>query len=164
MKLSGSLVGLIAQQLTPLAAMGGFVAKGKGGPGKDEGPKSLKADMMEDEAEDSEDEEHQMEKDALRAMEVGGRESLAAAYEAMAAKEVVYDTFSDELRAGYIARVQAREAWCEEVETSHEQREARDKALAQHAASVARSLRFGTAITHKRIPGWPAGGMHEHGW
>ncbi|CAE7198709.1 unnamed protein product [Symbiodinium microadriaticum] len=111
MKLSGSLVGLIAQQLTPLAAMGGFVAKGKGGPGKDEGPKSLKADMMEDEAEDSEDEEHQMEKDALRAMEVGGRESLAAAYEAMAAKEVVYDTFSDELRAGYIARVQAREAW-----------------------------------------------------
>ncbi|CAE7639670.1 unnamed protein product [Symbiodinium sp. CCMP2592] len=144
--------------------MGGFVAKGKGGSGKDEGPKSLKADMMEDEAEDSEDEEHQMEKDALRAMEVGGRESLAAAYEAMAAKEVVYDTFSDELRAGYIARVQAREAWCEEVETSHEQREARDKALAQHAASVARSLRFGTAITHKRIPGWPAGGMHEHGW
>ncbi|CAE7763043.1 unnamed protein product [Symbiodinium sp. CCMP2456] len=109
--------------------MGGFVAKAKGGPGKDEGPNSLKADMMEDEAEDSEDEEHQMEKDALRAMEVGGRESLAAAYEAMAAKEVVYDTFSDELRAGYLARVQAREAWCEEVETSHEQREARDKAL-----------------------------------
>lgn len=24
--------------------------------------------------------------------------------------------------------------------------------------------RFGTAISHKRIPGWPAGGMHEHGW
>ncbi|CAE7169359.1 unnamed protein product [Symbiodinium pilosum] len=61
----------------------------------------------------------------------------------MAAKEVVYDTFSDELRAGYTARVQAREAWCEEVATSHEQREARDKALAQHAASVARSLRLG---------------------
>mmetsp|Transcript_23543 Transcript_23543/g.33112 ORF Transcript_23543/g.33112 Transcript_23543/m.33112 type:complete len:139 (+) Transcript_23543:37-453(+) len=135
--------------------MGGFVAKGKGGSGKDEGPKSLKADMMEDEAEDSEDEE-QMEKDALRAMEVGGRESLAAAYEAMAAKEVVYDTFSDELRAGYIARVQAREAWCEEVETSHEQREARDKALAQHAASVARSqIRNGHhPQADSRMAGW----------
>ena len=49
--------------------------------------RSMKAEMMEDEQEDSDDEEYEMEKSALRAMEAGGRDSLAEAYEAMAAKE-----------------------------------------------------------------------------
>ncbi|CAK9009032.1 unnamed protein product [Durusdinium trenchii] len=121
---------------------------------------------MEEEVEDSDDEEYEMEKNALRAMEAGGRDSLAAAYEAMAAKEVVYDTFTDELRAGYAARITAREAWLESIEQHVRDREAKEHRLRtqRQTGGTARSLRFGTAIAHKRIPGWPAGGMHEHGW
>ncbi|CAJ1435614.1 unnamed protein product, partial [Effrenium voratum] len=144
--------------LDPCDPMGGLVPKAK--KISKEEAKNMQADLME--GEDSDD-EYQMEKDALRAMEAGGRDSLAAAYEAMAAKEIVYDTFADELRAGYSARLQVREAWLEEINQFHEEREAAAKNK-NKLTGTAKSLRFGTAIAHKRIPGWPAGGMHEHGW
>mgnify|MGYP002803465049 CR=1 FL=1 len=146
--------------------MGGLLGKGSGNKITKAEARSIKAELMEDEAEDSEDEEYQLEKNALRAMEAGGRTSVAAAYEAMAAKEVVYDTFTDELRAGYAARIHAREAWLEDIAKHVRDREERDRRILfdRQSGTAAKSLRFGTAIAHKRIPGWPAGGMHEHGW
>ncbi|CAL1131141.1 unnamed protein product [Cladocopium goreaui] len=146
--------------------MGGLMSKGSGNKITKAEARSIKAELMEEEAEDSDDEEYQMEKNALRAMEAGGRTSVAAAYEAMAAKEVVYDTFSDELRAGYAARIQARQAWLEDIEQHVRNREEKERRILfdRQSATAAKSLRFGTAISHKRIPGWPAGGMHEHGW
>eukprot|EP00440_Ansanella_granifera_P017590 gb/GFBE01019107.1/.p1 GENE.gb/GFBE01019107.1/~~gb/GFBE01019107.1/.p1 ORF type:complete len:150 (+),score=36.79 gb/GFBE01019107.1/:1-450(+) len=149
--------------------MGGGVAKsGKSEKGDEKG--GHKSSLLEDpdgDASDSEDEEYQMEKAALAAMKQDST-TAAASYQQMHMQEIVYTNFSDQLRAGYATRVAERNKWVDELEAESERKqeeEERMKATVLVAPIFEKpTIKNGVATAHKRIPGWPAGGMHEHGW
>mmetsp|Transcript_17684 Transcript_17684/g.30945 ORF Transcript_17684/g.30945 Transcript_17684/m.30945 type:complete len:152 (+) Transcript_17684:74-529(+) len=151
--------------------MGGIVASA-GGPKKSKEDKEHKKRSLdlEDEEMDEDDEEYMMEKKALEELDRMNRENggnVAQSFKAMAGKDVHFENFTDELRVGYAVRGLERDAWIDQVQADMEEREEeeRRRAAVVLQASVKKSIQEnGMAVAHKRIPGWPAGGMHEHGW
>mmetsp|Transcript_24412 Transcript_24412/g.39136 ORF Transcript_24412/g.39136 Transcript_24412/m.39136 type:complete len:100 (+) Transcript_24412:38-337(+) len=97
--------------------------------------------------------------------EKGGDADISAAYANLAAHAKVYTCFSEELSAGYAERVDQRDLWLAEIEEASLQKEMEEREKEKRAITApTRHIQFGVATTHKRRAGWPAGGMHEHGW
>jgi len=68
------------------------------------------------------------------------------------------DSFNEHLRDGYVARCVERDQWLKKVNAQRQQ----DEIKVSKNMELTRPLTF-TGSQHRRV-GWPAGGMHEHGW
>eukprot|EP00930_Biecheleria_cincta_P027471 TRINITY_DN19299_c0_g1_i1.p1 TRINITY_DN19299_c0_g1~~TRINITY_DN19299_c0_g1_i1.p1 ORF type:complete len:164 (+),score=47.27 TRINITY_DN19299_c0_g1_i1:22-513(+) len=142
---------------------GGASSKKKGDEGKSSAKAMLARELAEDE-QDSDDEEYELEKKALEAMEAN--QGLSEAMKQMGAGDLVFETFTQELRYGYTLRREEREQWVEQLDKESKERAEKERELEKlKQREVSESIRkHGQAIFHKRIAGWPAGGMHQYGY
>eukprot|EP00933_Yihiella_yeosuensis_P062149 TRINITY_DN65090_c0_g1_i1.p1 TRINITY_DN65090_c0_g1~~TRINITY_DN65090_c0_g1_i1.p1 ORF type:complete len:155 (+),score=46.11 TRINITY_DN65090_c0_g1_i1:84-548(+) len=93
--------------------------------------------------------------------------SMAAALEKHRKEQEAKMPFTDVIRFGYIKNQKERQKWHKDIRDEAHRREEEDpEATIVIAPSTNRpgKVTDGLAVSQRYRAGWPAGGMHTHGW